>query len=36
MMHYLRELPGHLYDNLVKVYEIDFKLFGYEIPNLSP
>ena len=30
---YLNELPKNLYEEIVKIYKIDFDLFGYDLPN---
>ena len=32
---YLKELTPKLYQQLLKIYQIDFDLFGYELPNLN-
>ena len=30
---YLKELPPKLYDQLIKIYQIDLDLFGYKAPK---
>ncbi len=30
---YLKELPQKFYDQIVKIYKIDFDLFGYDFPE---
>jgi hypothetical protein len=32
MQEFLDELPLDLYNELVKIYLIDFHLFGYDVP----
>jgi hypothetical protein len=32
---YLRELPQKLYEQLLKIYQIDFDIFGYKTPTLK-
>jgi len=32
---YLQELSQELYDKLLKMYKIDFDIFGYTIPKLD-
>ena len=32
---YIEELTPKLYQQLLKIYQIDFDLFGYKAPNLS-
>jgi hypothetical protein len=32
---YLKELPKKFYEEIVKIYEIDFDLFGYDLPIIE-
>ena len=34
-IEYLKELTQKLYQQLLKIYQIDFDLFGYEAPDLN-
>jgi hypothetical protein len=32
---YLKELPKTFYEEIVKIYKIDFDLFGYDLPIIE-
>ena len=32
---YLQELPPKLYEQLLKIYQVDLDIFGYEAPKLD-